>query len=661
MSAGTITLTNGSDAVTGTGTTFTTDLVAGDFVVATVGGITYTLPVKAVGSDTALTLIKKYTGPTQGNAAWNAVPRAIQNQVTAELVVQSTEYLRSLNYDKANWQAVFSASGDITVILPDGSTFTGPSWKKISDLLEGIDPVALQALADQINASAQQVAADRLSVDSSAQQVALDKQAAVQAADTASNANASAQLAKQGAEQSALEAHNDKEAIGDLQAAVDAVKGAATLPLGFPFWWFSRSNLAAGSAPYDGQEVSRTTYPSMFAAVQAGTVPVVTEPTWWADPSKRNCFTLGATAGMFRLPDYNGAQVGSIAQMTLAGGTASQTGSFHGEAPNARGKIGANGTGIFANNQNTSGVFKAPQAYPNGAQAGGAVANAASQVEMDLSLANNVYKDTATDVLAARIVGVWCGQLFGRVTNPGDVDGATLATRVEAINTDLLSKIDKAFIRGLDVAIFGNITIGPGAFNLPNGMLISQPNTLTSALPTTVANTWYHFYLYSNNGTPALEVSTVAPVAYAYPAHQKADDPSRRYIGSARTNASNAFYKQTLQNGQCIYQGDWASQRILAGGVATGFTAMSIGFGTPVTAYEIRVAGIVIGTNGSPAIYSEADNQAANCTFPGGINNVKMVLDLPVQSYPNAYYKYVSSPGAGSGFYVDIGGYKYAR
>lgn len=46
MSAGTITLTNGSAVVGGAGTSFATELAAGDFIVSTVGGVPYTLPVK---------------------------------------------------------------------------------------------------------------------------------------------------------------------------------------------------------------------------------------------------------------------------------------------------------------------------------------------------------------------------------------------------------------------------------------------------------------------------------------------------------------------------------------------------------------------------------------------------------------------------------------
>lgn len=133
MSAGTLTLTNNSAAVAGSGTAFTTEVAAGDFIVVTVGGVPYTLPIKSVESGTALTLVSNFTGPTQAGAGWSAVPRMALNMVTAALVAQSAEALRGLNYDKQNWQQVYSTAGSITVRLPDGTTFTGPSWKYLSD------------------------------------------------------------------------------------------------------------------------------------------------------------------------------------------------------------------------------------------------------------------------------------------------------------------------------------------------------------------------------------------------------------------------------------------------------------------------------------------------------------------------------------------------
>ncbi|EHN6805847.1 phage tail protein [Salmonella enterica] len=132
MSAGTLTLTNNTDAVTGSGTAFTAELAAGDFIVVTVGGIPYTLPVKAVNNNTSLTLVSVYTGPTQSGAAWSAVPLVALNMVTAALVAQSAEALRGLNYDKQNWQSIFSGTGNITVKLPDGSAWNGPAWNGIT-------------------------------------------------------------------------------------------------------------------------------------------------------------------------------------------------------------------------------------------------------------------------------------------------------------------------------------------------------------------------------------------------------------------------------------------------------------------------------------------------------------------------------------------------
>lgn len=136
MSAGTLTLNNNSASVAGTDTTFTTELAAGDFIVVVVGGVPYTLPVLEVNSNTRLTLVSNYTGPRATGAAWSAVPRVALNMVTAALVAQSAEALRGLNYDKQNWQSIFSGTGIVTVKLPDGSTYSGPAWGGITEKLD---------------------------------------------------------------------------------------------------------------------------------------------------------------------------------------------------------------------------------------------------------------------------------------------------------------------------------------------------------------------------------------------------------------------------------------------------------------------------------------------------------------------------------------------
>lgn len=137
MPAGTIALTNNSTAVTGTGTSFTAELKANDFVVAVVGGVAYTLGIKSVDSNTALTLAQSYTGPSASGLAWTPVPFGTMTAITAQLAAQVTYAVRGFNLDKANWQGIFTGSGNVTVNLPDGTSWTGPAWNGIAQTISG--------------------------------------------------------------------------------------------------------------------------------------------------------------------------------------------------------------------------------------------------------------------------------------------------------------------------------------------------------------------------------------------------------------------------------------------------------------------------------------------------------------------------------------------
>ena len=100
-----------------------------------------------------MTLVSNFTGPTQAGAAWSAVPRVALNMVTAALVAQSAEALRGLNYDKQNWQSIFSGNGNVTVTLPDGTKWTGPAWNSISNTISGISD-AISGIADELSGKA---------------------------------------------------------------------------------------------------------------------------------------------------------------------------------------------------------------------------------------------------------------------------------------------------------------------------------------------------------------------------------------------------------------------------------------------------------------------------------------------------------------------------
>lgn len=146
MPSGTITLTSGSTAVTGTGTNFATELKVNDLMVAVVGGVTYTLGVKAIGSATALTLTTAFNGPTSSGLAWTALPNAALVGITAQVAADVAKAIRGFNFDKVNWQKIFSSDASVTVTLPDMTKFTGPSWgylmSQFIDFQESIDSKA---------------------------------------------------------------------------------------------------------------------------------------------------------------------------------------------------------------------------------------------------------------------------------------------------------------------------------------------------------------------------------------------------------------------------------------------------------------------------------------------------------------------------------------
>ncbi|ERK18625.1 Phage minor tail protein [Pantoea sp. AS-PWVM4] len=137
MSAGTIALTNGSTAVNGTGTTFTTELSPGDFVYVTVGGAPYTLVVASIASDVSLTLSVAFDGPTTSGLSWNAVPASIRVAITQKILNDFAMVARGMIQEKANWQQIYTGTGNITVNLPDGTSFTGPAWNGIATTLAG--------------------------------------------------------------------------------------------------------------------------------------------------------------------------------------------------------------------------------------------------------------------------------------------------------------------------------------------------------------------------------------------------------------------------------------------------------------------------------------------------------------------------------------------
>jgi len=150
MAAGTIALTNNSATVNGNGTSFTSELKAGDFVYVNVGGAPYTLVAANVTSDTQLTLAVAFDGPTTSGLAWNAVPASLRVAITQKILNDFASVARGRILDFQNWQKIYSDEQSVDVIRPDRTTFTGPSWGYMANQYAGkADKSALEDKADK--------------------------------------------------------------------------------------------------------------------------------------------------------------------------------------------------------------------------------------------------------------------------------------------------------------------------------------------------------------------------------------------------------------------------------------------------------------------------------------------------------------------------------
>jgi hypothetical protein len=137
---------------------------------------------------------------------------------------------------------------------------------------------------------------------------------------------------------------------------------------------------------------------------------------------------------------------------------------------------------------------------------------------------------------------------LGSAAQDAATDFATAAQGVKADNI----VVPKGYIDGLQMQwVSGTaVTVSSGTAYIPSlgNVLVANAAMALTGLSLT-ASTWYHLYLYSNAGTPAVECVTTAPVLYYGTAYQKTGDNSRRYVGSVLADSlfTYAKWKYSLQ------------------------------------------------------------------------------------------------------------------
>ncbi|WPQ33713.1 phage tail protein [Achromobacter xylosoxidans] len=184
-------------------------------------------------------------------------------------------------------------------------------------------------------------------------------------------------------------------------------------PAGSVAWWPLRSSIPAGQIPADGQTISRATFPDLAAMVLAGTVPVVSEADWQADPLKRGSYTLGDGSTTIRVPDLNGKSAGAVGAVFLRG-----------DGSRSAGTNGLLQPDVVGPHTHTTPMFAGAGQAPTWSSGGGASAT------YTVTNANGIGPETRP----LNVTGAWTVQAFGAVTNPGSADAAQLASDYAALN-----------------------------------------------------------------------------------------------------------------------------------------------------------------------------------------------------------------------------------
>lgn len=229
--------------------------------------------------------------------------------------------------------------------------------------------------------------------------------------------------------------------VGQGNAEWDGATGRyrvhSDIPVGAVAWWPLRSSIPAGQIPADGQTISRATFPDIAAMVVAGTVPLVSEADWLADPLKRGSYTAGDGSTTIRVPDLNGQSAGSVGAVFLRGDGAQSAGVSGIFQRDALQNITASIELAYGNIQTAAQGALRNVAIANGGSSDYPYSNPRQLLTFD---ASRVAR-TATETRPTNVSGVWTIQAFGTITNPGAADAAQLASDYAALNAALQTQL----------------------------------------------------------------------------------------------------------------------------------------------------------------------------------------------------------------------------
>lgn len=228
--------------------------------------------------------------------------------------------------------------------------------------------------------------------------------------------------------------------------------------------WFngSRALLPAGNLAADGQTLNRADYPDLWAAVNVGLYPSVSDSLWLSSGSStpwdnRAKFSTGNGSTTFRMPDLNGIQSGSIDGVFLSSAAKSigstiparESGKlFDQNAPNitgemviaysSQGSFFDYGTGALQPSGTiTTNLFNLTKTNDGGST------NRFGNFSIDASRSNATYNSNNSWLIPRSATGIWIIRVNGSFTAAN--------TNFNVVNGDTTTPADGTIVYGGDV------------------------------------------------------------------------------------------------------------------------------------------------------------------------------------------------------------------
>lgn len=269
-------------------------------------------------------------------------------------------------------------------------------------------------------------------------------------------------------------------ALQEINESIQDVK-VSVIPLFTVQWWAgSRTSIPAGYVAADGQLLPIATYVDAAAGLASGVVPTVTEDEWISNKLKRACYVYNTTAGVFRMPDYNGVYKDSIGGLFLRGG--SDIGNI------VKDGVGDVAVPVLTTTWN-QGV--APNRFDSKkylSPATSIMSNEGWNAIGDFGVVGTVHNNNMNlgnkETVPLHINGCWIVRLFGYASGIGKADATQLAT-------------DVAFL-------LGEISLLKAQLNTPKYTEVYLPNSTPTAPASAAINTVY----YLDNPFPSENIIT---------------------------------------------------------------------------------------------------------------------------------------------------------